>query len=164
MFERFCICIRAFLHDVSARSLYILSMMFPNFVHTICAYNFTPAFLCPSTVLRFLNTVSTFLPLKIFHTSTGDTYATYYVLRFNYMYIKSDCVHFANGSEQSVELHILRHQVTQELPTFKKSPVIAMWHEHLLPQLNRTLFHGAVGMLNHLDLQKCKPKMNVQLQ
>ena len=32
----------------------------------------------------------------------------------NYVYnVKSDCVHFANVSEQSVELHILRHQVAQ---------------------------------------------------
>jgi len=32
----------------------------------------------------------------------------------NYVYIvKSDCVHFANVSEQSVELHILRHRVAQ---------------------------------------------------
>ena len=32
---------------------------------------------------------------------------------FNYVYIKSDCIHFANGSEQCAELHILRHQVAQ---------------------------------------------------
>ena len=38
----------------------------------------------------------------------------------NYVYnVKSDCVHFANVSEQSVELHILRYQVAHQLPTFK---------------------------------------------
>ena len=47
----------------------------------------------------------------------GDSY-------LNYVYnVKSDCVHFANVSEQSVELHILRHQVTQEIPTFKTNEV-----------------------------------------
>jgi len=35
----------------------------------------------------------------------------------NYVYnVKSDCVHFANVSEQSVELHILRYQVAHQLP------------------------------------------------
>jgi len=43
----------------------------------------------------------------------GDSY-------LNYVYnVKSDCVHFANVLEQSVELHILMHQVTQQLPTLK---------------------------------------------
>jgi len=43
----------------------------------------------------------------------GDSY-------LNYVYnIKSDCEHFANGLEQSVEVHILKHRVTQQLSIFK---------------------------------------------
>jgi len=50
----------------------------------------------------------------------GDSY-------LNYVYnIKSDCEHFANGSEQSVELHILKHRVTQQLSTFKTDKVSVM--------------------------------------
>jgi len=42
----------------------------------------------------------------------------------NYVYsVKSDFVHFANVSEQSVEVHILRHRVAQQLPTFKTEEV-----------------------------------------
>ena len=136
--------IYAFLHDISAQSLYILSMMFQNFVHTIsliCAYQLTPAYLCPSTVLYFLNTVSSlFLWHNLFQRSRpseGNNQAVkdgfWSICTHFYRWHISDCVHFANGSEQIVELHILRHHYVK------------------------------AGMLNHLDLQKCKPKENWQL-
>jgi len=49
--------------------------------------------------------------ILVANTSTGDMYITTSCI-FNYVYIKSDCVHF-NGSEQRVELHIFRHQVAR---------------------------------------------------
>jgi len=76
-----------------------------------------------------------------------------YLWLFNCVYIKSDCVHFENGSEQCVD--ILRHEVAQQLPTFYKTPVMAncnylqvtkMWHEHSVIRIfpsNRTVIHEA---------------------
>jgi len=65
-----------------------------------------------------------------------------YLLLFIYVYIKSDCIHFAKGSEQCVELHILR------LSRALSWQIMFARHEHHTSSVLRTMHwidHSSMG-------------------